>query len=80
MDTEERIKALNDEFQPVQEELKKILYDIRTWIMEAQSPIPNDLERGRLDTFLDDSANQEALRAKIASEKGVKPDGNRKES
>jgi len=80
MDTEERIKALNDEFQPVQEELKNILYEIRTWIMEAQSPIPNDLERGRLDMFLNDSGNQTALRAQIGSEKGVKPDGNRQES
>ena len=80
MDTEERIKALNDEFQPVQEELKKILYEIRTWIMEAQSPIPNDLERGRLDIVLNDSEKQDALRAQIGSEKGVKPDGNRKES
>jgi hypothetical protein len=82
MDTDERIKALNDEFQPVQEELKKILYDIRTWIMEAQSPIPNDLERGRLDMFLNqnDSEKQDALRAQIGSEKGVKPDGNREES
>ena len=80
MDTDEKIKALNDEFQPVQEELKKILYDIRTWIMEAQSPIPNDLERGRLDVFLSDSERQDALRAQIGSEKGVKPDGNRQES
>ena len=45
MDTESRIKALEDEFQKTQEELKKILLDIRTYLMEARTPIPNDLNR-----------------------------------
>ena len=48
MDTEERIKAIEDEFQETKEELKQILLDIRTYLMEAQSPIPNDLDRERL--------------------------------
>jgi len=28
--------------------LKEILLDIRTYLMEAQTPIPNDLDRDRL--------------------------------
>ncbi len=52
MDITERIKALKDEFQPIQDELKEILYDIRVRLMEAQSPIPNDLERHKLGEFL----------------------------
>jgi hypothetical protein len=48
MDTESRIKALEDEFQETKEELKRILLDIRTYLMEALTPIPNDLDRERL--------------------------------
>ena len=52
MDTEERIKILEEEFSETKEELKQMLYDIRTWIMEAESPIPNDLEKDRLSTLI----------------------------
>ena len=48
MDTESRIKALEDECQETKEELKQILLDIRTYLMEALTPIPNDLEREKL--------------------------------
>ena len=48
MDTESRIKALEDEFQQTKDDLKQILLDIRTHLMEAQSPIPNDLEKQKL--------------------------------
>jgi hypothetical protein len=48
MDTEDRVQALEDEFQEAKEELKEILLDIRTYLMEAQTPIPNDLDRERL--------------------------------
>jgi hypothetical protein len=48
MDTESRIKALEDEFHETEEELKQILLDIRTYLMEALTPIPNDLDRERL--------------------------------
>ena len=48
MDAEDRIKAIEDEFQETKEELKQILLDIRTYLMEAQTPIPNDLDRERL--------------------------------
>ena len=44
MDTEERIKALEEEFNATKEELKQILFDIRAFLMEAKSPIPNDLD------------------------------------
>lgn len=42
------IDATEVEFQEVRDELKEILFDIRTYIMEAQTPIPNDLDRERL--------------------------------
>ena len=48
MDAENRIKALEDDLQETKEELKQILLDIRTYLMEAQTPIPNDLDRERL--------------------------------
>ena len=65
MTTEDRLKALQDEFQETRDELKQILYDIRTYIMEAQSPIPNDLEKERLDDLYAEwtSERKEALRA-----------------
>jgi hypothetical protein len=34
MDTEDRIKTLEEEFQETKEELKEILLDIRTYLME----------------------------------------------
>ena len=48
MDEESRIKAIEDDFQQTREELKEILFDIRTYLMEALTPIPNDLEKERL--------------------------------
>ena len=42
------IDAIEAEFQEVRDELKEILFDIRTYLMEAQTPIPNDLDRERL--------------------------------
>ncbi len=42
MDAEQRIKALEDEFQVVKQELKMILLDIRAFVMEVQSPIRAD--------------------------------------
>lgn len=48
MDEESKIEALEQELQETQEELKEILLDIRTYLMEAQTPIPNDLDRERL--------------------------------
>ena len=48
MDEKEKLEALYNEFDEAQEELQDILLDIRTYLMEAQSPIPNDLDRERL--------------------------------
>jgi hypothetical protein len=49
----EKINALETEFQEVRDELKEILFDIRAYLMEAQTPIPNDLEKERLREELD---------------------------
>jgi hypothetical protein len=49
----EKMKALEAEFQEVRDELKEILFDIRAYLMEAQTPIPNDLEKERLREELD---------------------------
>jgi NTP pyrophosphatase (non-canonical NTP hydrolase) len=48
MDKEDNLEAINKEFQAVKDELKDILLDIRVHLMEAQSPIPNDLEKEQL--------------------------------
>jgi hypothetical protein len=45
---EEQIKAVEAEFQKVRDELREMLFDVRTYLMEAQTPIPNDLEKERL--------------------------------
>jgi hypothetical protein len=47
------IDATEAEFQGVRDELKELLFDIRTYLMEAQTPIPNDLEKERLREELD---------------------------
>jgi hypothetical protein len=53
MANEDEIKAVEAEFQEVRDELKEMLFDIRTYLMEAQTPIPNDLEKERLREELD---------------------------
>ena len=53
MDEESRAKALEDEFDETKEELKQILLDIRAYLMEALTPIPNDLVREKLREELD---------------------------
>jgi hypothetical protein len=44
----DNLDAIDKEFQEVRDELKEILLDIRVFLMEAQSPIPNDLEKEQL--------------------------------
>jgi len=53
MTSEDEIKAVEAEFQEIRNELKEMLFDIRTYLMEAQTPIPNDLEKERLREELD---------------------------
>jgi regulator of replication initiation timing len=48
MDPQEQIKEMEMELQEVKEDLKDMLFDIRAYLMEAQTPIPNDLEKERL--------------------------------
>jgi hypothetical protein len=48
MNPEEQLKEMEAEFQQVRDELKEMLLDIRAYLMEAQTPIPNDLEKERL--------------------------------
>ncbi|MBN1177346.1 MAG: hypothetical protein JXA51_06660 [Dehalococcoidales bacterium] len=52
-ETASGIDQVEAELQEVRDELKDILFDIRTYIMEAQTPIPNDLDRERLREELD---------------------------
>jgi len=42
------VDSVETELQRVSDELKEILFDIRIYIMEAQTPIPNDLVRESL--------------------------------
>ena len=39
MDIEERTKILEDEFQEAKQEVKRILLDIRAFLMEVNSPL-----------------------------------------
>jgi hypothetical protein len=48
MEEEEQLKKIEAEFQEIRDELKEMLFDIRAYLMEAQTPIPNDLEKERL--------------------------------
>ncbi len=48
MEIEDRIKALEEEFQDTKEELNKILLDIRICLMEAQTPLRADLDVDKL--------------------------------
>ena len=52
-ETESGVDQVEAELQEVRDELKEILMDIRIYIMEAQTPIPNDLDRERLREELD---------------------------
>ena len=53
MDTESEIEEVETEFHQIRDEMKAILFDIRTYLMERQSPIPNDLEKEKLREELD---------------------------
>lgn len=53
MDNEAKIDEVEAEFHEISDELKDILFDIRTYIMEALTPIPNDLAKERLREELD---------------------------
>ena len=48
MPEENNLDTTIKEFEEVRDELKDILMDIRVFLMEALTPIPNDLERARL--------------------------------
>ncbi|MBN1161552.1 MAG: hypothetical protein JXA17_06380 [Dehalococcoidales bacterium] len=48
MDQKEQLKEMETELQEVKEDLKEMLFDIRAYLMEAQTPIPNDLEKEKL--------------------------------
>jgi hypothetical protein len=54
---ETEANPVETELQAISEELKEILLDIRIYIMEAQTPIPNDLVR-------------ESLREELEAERG----------
>jgi len=53
METESNIDDIETELEETKDELKEILFDIRTYLMEALTPIPNDLDRERLREELD---------------------------
>jgi hypothetical protein len=53
MNSDDRVDTINEEFQELKDELREILLDIRTYLMEAQTPIPNDLDKERLRQELD---------------------------
>ncbi len=52
MEIEDRINAIEQDLQQTKDDLKEILFDIRTYLMEVQSPIPNDLDREKIQDEL----------------------------
>lgn len=62
MNVEDRVKALEEELQVTKDELRQILLDIRACLMETQTPLPANLNRGEFASQSD-------------SGKGVKSDG-----
>jgi len=62
MNMEDRVKALEEELQVTKDELRQILLDIRACLMETQTPLPANLNRGEFTGQSD-------------SGKGVKSDG-----
>ena len=47
METEERIKALEDEFMRTKTETKQLMLDIRALLMEANSPLRSKPQNGK---------------------------------
>lgn len=52
MEIEDRINAIEADLQQTKDDLKEILFDIRTYLMEVQSPIPNDLDKEKIQEEL----------------------------
>ena len=48
MDEEQRLRQLEDEFQETREELKRILLDIRSFLMEVNTPLRSEFNEERL--------------------------------
>ncbi|MFC1964676.1 hypothetical protein ACFLWG_01555 [Chloroflexota bacterium] len=72
MGIEDRIQALEDESRATTDELKQILLDIRIYIMEAETPIPNDLEKDKLHT------ESQRLQELMEAEQGAEREGNKR--
>ncbi len=47
METEERVKALEDEFHQTKNEIKQLMLDIRALLMEARSPLRSTSGSGK---------------------------------
>jgi hypothetical protein len=45
---EERLRALEDDFQETREEIKRILLDIRSFLMQANTPLRSEDTERRL--------------------------------
>jgi NTP pyrophosphatase (non-canonical NTP hydrolase) len=53
MEMKERLEALEKDLQQTKEELQDILLDIRTYLMEVQSPIGSSTASDKHDDELD---------------------------
>jgi hypothetical protein len=54
METEERLKALEDEFSQTKSETRQLMMDIRALLMEAGSPLRSQPGGGRTSDSNDD--------------------------
>ena len=48
MEEEERLRALEDEFAETKEEIKQMLLEVRSFLMEANTPLRSEFNEERL--------------------------------
>ncbi len=53
MDEEERLRKLEDDYQITKEEIQKLLLDIRSFLMEVNTPLRSEFNEERLPGFGD---------------------------
>jgi hypothetical protein len=70
VDIEERLNLLQKDFGEFKEDIKELLLDIRSYLMEAQNPLKAyEGKRGK-------SKSQNKPEKEITQDKGVTEDGN----
>jgi hypothetical protein len=61
MNAEERIKQIETEFSSLSKDLKQVLLDIRIFLMEANSPLRDELNNRKEHCNQDNSSSDEEI-------------------